>query len=163
MDWRSFFRHAEEPLSRCGKARSVLRRSLCGVPEEPFRRSGKARLACAGCLLRRENASVCGYYTVFVLSPFLFCGFALSKSSKYIYAFSAMLVHPPRGARSAVRDEKRRMFPLFKSNIVQIRTKLLSLPRDGVTAVVRLMCGSLRGSVRATGRVTASVTDLYDR
>lgn len=77
------------------------------------------------------------------MPPFLFCVFALSKSSKYIYAFSVMLVHPPRVARSAVRDEKSGIFPLFKSNIVQIRTKLLSLPIDAVTVMIRLMCRSL--------------------
>lgn len=54
-----------------------------------------------------------------------------------------MLVHPPRVARSAVRDEKSGIFPLFKSNIVQIRTKLLSLPIDAVTVMIRLMCRSL--------------------
>ena len=74
-----FSRHAEEPLSRCGKARSALQRSLSRLPEEMFRRSGKARSACPGCLRRRENACVCGYYTVSGLPPFLFCGFALSK------------------------------------------------------------------------------------
>lgn len=74
-----FFRHAEEPLSRCGKARSAMQRSLSRWPEETFRRGGKARSACSGCLRCCENAYVCGYYTVSGLPPFLFCGFALSK------------------------------------------------------------------------------------
>lgn len=46
---------------------------------------------------------------------------------------------------------------------MQIRTKLLSLPIDAVTVMVRLTCRSLLGRVRATGRVTAAATDLYDR
>ena len=82
----------------CGRASFAMRKSPFRVAKETFRRSGKARPACPGCLRRRENASVCGYYTVSGLPPFLFCGFALSKSSKYIYAFSAMRMHPSRGA-----------------------------------------------------------------
>ena len=81
---------AKEAFRACGKARSVCRKSLCGVAEKVFRWCGRAfparkrgKLRIGICMFMRD-------WCVFPACAFLFCGFALScffTYGVYIYAF----------------------------------------------------------------------------